>query len=206
MQPCFTAKDTWLGGFYELAMQYGPRADEALNAGLQAIWKRPDLEGCYLLADVEPQHQQRVRPSSATLLSEGHLHGIATLPNGCQIACGTCMVREDGGDDWLDFYLPAGALQDAYPVGAYPFEESATSREWREPLENWLAGIGRSVFGEAPFRLGLVGFEVSGLERAEHLSTSGIPAVRGIGYLVPSAGRLEWYSTNQWHQQAKPVS
>jgi hypothetical protein len=205
MQPCFTSEGTWFGGFYELTMQFGLHADPALEAALQAIWKRPELEGCYLSADVEPCHQQRIRPSLATLLSEGHLRGIASLPNGRRVACGSYVVREDSGDNWLGFYLPLGALQAAYPIGAYPFEDSQTSREWREPLENWMADIGRTVFGVAPFRIGLVGFEVSGFEAADHVTTSGIPAERGIGYLIPFAGKLEWYPTNQW-QQPKPVS
>lgn len=205
MHRCFTAPDTWHGGFYELAMQYGPHADQDLEAGLRAIWQRLDLEGGYLRSDIEPSQQQRVAPSLAIQLSSGHVYGIATLPDGVRVPCGTVVVREEGGDDWLDFYVPLGALADAYPVGGYPFEERAASREWREPLQNWLASIGHSVFAQAPFRIGLTGFEVSGSERAEHLAVSGIPSDRWIGYLVPSAGRLQWHPTNQW-QQPKPVS
>src|SRR5437879_6075687 len=100
MQRCFTAPDTWHGGFYELAMQYGPHADHSLKAGLRAIWQRPDLEGCYLRSDVEPSQQQRVAPSLAVQLSNGHVRGIAILPNGHRVACGTVVVREAEGDDW----------------------------------------------------------------------------------------------------------
>jgi hypothetical protein len=198
MQQIFTAEDTWHGGFYELAMQFGPRADRMLESGLQTIWRLPFLEGTYLRNDIEPAQQQRADPSLERQIEAVHLHGIATLPNGRRVACGTVVVREDEGDDWLDFYVPSGSLGTAYPVGAYPFDEADSSREWREPLESWLADIGNAVFAAAPFRLGLVGFEVSGAERVEHLAHSGVPNERGIGFLMPSGKKLEWCPTNQW--------
>src|SRR5947209_8191911 len=115
MQPSFNMNEVWYGGYYELAMQYDARSDSLLETALHVLWQTPGLEGCYLVADEEQPRQQRVVPEVSTLLAGQHLRGIALLSNGSRAPCGTCLVREDGGSDWLDFYLPLGGLANAYP-------------------------------------------------------------------------------------------
>jgi hypothetical protein len=205
MQALFT-EQVWLGGFYELAMEYEPWSEASLDEALRALWHFPDLEGCYPRPDIEPSEQQQITPSAARLEANGHLRGIATLPDGKKVACGTYLVREDLGPAWLGLYLPMGALATAYDVGAFPFTYDGASRTWREPLESWLAIIGESVYSQIGFRLGLVGFEVSGTMSANDLVVSGIPEKRSIGYLYPADNHLSWYPTNQWHQTPQLAS
>lgn len=72
------------------------------------------------------------------------------------------------GADWLDLCLPLGALANlGRRVGAYPFDESASSRAWREPVERRFEGIGRAVFDVVRFEHAVTGFEVSGVEASE---------------------------------------
>jgi hypothetical protein len=196
----------WLGGFYELALEYEPASDALLERALQAIWAFPDLQGCYLRPGVEPSQQQRLAPSLALLEENGHLRGIATLPQGRKVACGTYMVREEQGPAWVSLYLPMGALAKVYDAGAFPFESSGACHCWREPLDQWLAAVGEFVFSKVPFRLGLVGFEVSGTESAEDLAITGIPENRSIGLLYVTDHHLSWYPTNQWQQTPDPAS
>jgi hypothetical protein len=206
MERLFTGAETWHGGFYELAMEFGAEAESTLERALQALWEFPDLRGCYLRRDQEPSTQPRMAATFAAQASAGHLVGMATVPGGIRVACGTVLVREDNGNRWLDFYLPLGALAAAYDVGAYPFDENLASRQWREPLEKWLADIGQAVYAKTPFRLGLVGFEVSGTVSSHDLEKAGAPSQRFIGYLYPSTGTLTWYPTNQWQQQTLRAS
>jgi len=192
----FTIKDAWAGGFYELALAFAPPADQALSADLTTLWSLPGLQGCYLRPDVEPASQPRLAPSLAALDSAGHPRRVAVLPNGKSVACGTHRVPEEGGPDWLGFYVPLGSLGTAYDVGGYPFETGPASARWRRPLEDWFAGIGRVVSTQVAFQLGLVGFEVSGETSPQKLQVSGIPDPRGLGYLWPARGTLLWYPTN----------
>lgn len=195
-EPIFTGPDTWLGGFYELAIELGLRCNERLDRAVQAVWRFPGLQGPFPSRDLEPSEQTLVTANSANLELHGHLRGVATLPSG-KAACGTVAVREDDGPDWLDFYFPMGGLSSAYPVGGYPFD-SVDHREWREPLEAWLAELGRFVFNAVPFRLGLIGFEASGMEYADDLAASGIPIERWGGYLWPQNGVMGYHATNRW--------
>jgi hypothetical protein len=189
----FTDPNAWLGGFYELAIELGPRSDERLLAALTAVWSNPNIDGVYLDNDTEPWQQTR-QAITAESLRVGHLHGLARMPNGMTIACGTCLIREDDGPDWLVLYLPMGALGTAYSVGGYPFEPNAeTSRPWREILDAWLARIGVAVYERVQYRLALAGWEVSGKAYADETRQTGIPTQRGMGYLWPDGDMVTFY-------------
>jgi hypothetical protein len=193
----FTEADTWSGGYYELAIELGRRSDERLLATLVAVWSDPDLDGVYLSRDTELGLQQRLAVT-ADLLQVGHLQGLARLPNGVTIACGTFIVREDGGPDWLGLYLPLGALGTAYPVGGYPFEpDVANSHQWRDVIDAWLAGIGSRTYEQAPYRLGLIGFEVSGEIYADDVWANGVPASHYPGLLWPTSGAINYYPSTE---------
>jgi hypothetical protein len=195
MAQLFTADDAWLGGLYELAMEIGARSDDRLRAALVALWDHPALTGCYLQRDREPSAQSRLSAAEAPI--EGgthHLLGIALLPNGSRVACGSCIIREDAGPDWLDFYLSMGALSAAYPIAAFPFDEERNPPgPWRREIEDWLAQIGLWVSGLASCRLGLVGLEVSGMTYAEKVAVDGIPAKRYVAYLWPSTSGMVYH-------------
>jgi hypothetical protein len=181
----FTAEGAWYGGFYELALEIGPRSDERLRSALTALWKYPDLDGCFFDRSREPIDQPR---SSEFCLETGsHALGVASLPNGSRVVCGSCLVREEEGPDWLDFYLPMASLGTAYPVAGFPFgTEADWPGPWRYEVEDWLARIGLWIAQSASFQLGIIGFEVSGQVYAADVASKGIPEERFIGYLWPS--------------------
>ncbi|WP_330327463.1 hypothetical protein [Streptomyces pseudovenezuelae] len=67
----------------------------------------------------------------------GHLRGQVRLPTGQLVVCGCVAIRgDDESSDWLDFYVPLGALDNAglaYWDGR-PFFRSAV-------MDDWLAAI-----------------------------------------------------------------
>lgn len=189
MSQLFTAADTWNGGFYELAIELGPRSDERLLAALETIWHYDGLDGCYKESTIEPSHQPRLLPNL-----DGWLLGTATVPGGQRAACGTFIVRENDGFDWLGFYLPMGALEAVYDVGAFPFYDDKSICTWRKPLDAWLVRIAEAIFSVIPFSLALVGHEVSGETSTEEVQSQGVPQDRWIGYLWREGEHLAWYS------------
>jgi hypothetical protein len=187
----FTDDEVWTGGFYELSLEYGRSSDPQLANALRSLWSSSVLEGCYLDAAREPEEQPRLDFEPA-LLDHGHLHGVASLPSGARVACGTCTVREDEGSDWLVLYSPLGALGRAYEVGGFPFD-GGDHEHWRVELESWFAAIARSLFEATHFRLGLIGFETSGMFHADALSISGMPDERYFGFLIPTESGLKYF-------------
>lgn len=184
----FTDDDVWNGGFYELALEYERGPSPGLVDGLAAVWNADAVVGCYLNPRRDPHHQPRAA-FEPSLPFEGHLYGVATLPPGKRVACGTCCVREDRGTDWLIFYCPMGSLERVYPVGGFPFGDDDHD-SWRAELEGWLTNIAHQVFAAAPFRLGLIGFETSGELHAVDVLQHGVPAQRHCAVLVPTPGGL----------------
>lgn len=196
-RPLFTFPDVWLGGFYELAIELGPRSDERLRLALEAIWSLPELNGPYGRRDMEPEEQPRVEPTLEAI-DFGHLQGVATLPSGERVACGTFAVREEDGPDWLLLYIPMGALERVCDVGAFPFGGGRSTEGWRRPLDEWFAQVGRKVFEAAPFQLGLIGHEVSGSVYASEVEGTGVSADRWIGYLWREGGELALHPPTRW--------
>ncbi|ONH21904.1 hypothetical protein [Pseudofrankia asymbiotica] len=158
----------WNGGFYELAINLGPPDDARLESALAATWAAAGVAGCLARGE-----DGEFRPAPCTLPSLerfGHLHGAVRLPDGGDVVCGAVTIREDHGDDWLDFYLPLGALADHDPrVGGFPFGDDGgnISRAWREPIDTWLANVATAVHEGVRYRYAVIGFEVAGLSLQE---------------------------------------
>lgn len=191
----FTLADNWHGGFYELALELGDTSDTRLDAALSVLWSAAQVEGCYGSGAIAPSEQPAVPCTLASLLQFGHLHGVVRLPNGAPIVCGAMAVREDNGHDWLDFYLPLGALGRAEPRSrehmAGDPDDGSASLTWRRPIDDWMAGLGSRVYAATGFQLGLIGNEVSGSTDAATVAGDP-PTRRGIGYLIPGNGNLRY--------------
>jgi hypothetical protein len=112
------------------------------------------------------------------------------VPDGQQVICSAVAVCEDDGDDWPDLCLPLEALGRLDSrIGGFPFGEEGgpVSLAWRRPIDNWLAGVARTVEDATGFRAAVIGFEVSGSVRAEDMA-DGVPEDRGYGLLLSPQG------------------
>jgi len=199
----FTPQRVWWGGWYEIEIELGAPSDERLARALENIWSHSSLEGSYLHSWQEPHTQTMVNPREYA--EEGrHLYGIARLPNGERVCCGTYVIRlEDDDDtsasDLLEFYVPFASLNSAYQLRVYPLSDVRQAQAWGEELNGWLVELGSFVYSRVKFELALIGFEVDfTTTTAEKIRESGIPIDRCNGYLWPASGHLEWYPPTKW--------
>ncbi|MER6262155.1 hypothetical protein ABT203_21635 [Streptomyces sp900105245] len=186
----FRDPSNW-GDGYELAIEVGSTKDAQLQTLLSALWRAAGVRGCFGRREREPDEQDEVPCTVPSLTEHTHLLGQVRLPTGQLTVCGCTAVR--GGDDssdWLDFYIPTGALDKAgiaYEDGR-PFFRSAV-------IDDWLAGIAMETFQQVPFSLGLVGWMVSGGADASALAGE-MPTKRDMGYLLPRGGVLHYGAAN----------
>ena len=189
----FTRDQAWVGGEYELAILLRPADDDRLRRALEALWSFPDLDGCYLLREVEPHAQMRVNASPLETL----LCGTARIVSSERTPCRSVVIRLDTGEDWLSFGIPMGSLARILPVHAFPFCDGS-DLTWRKGLDEWLCALGRHVFESVNFRLGLIGWtDGSEDDDAARFERSGVPGERWVGYLAPSDRDLQWYPPNR---------
>lgn len=184
----FTKEHAWLNGFYELQVELGDPSpgnpsDERFAQASARIWNHPALEGCYLDRDREPEEQEPV--NAAENFSNGHLYGIAHLPNGASCVCGTFISRMSSDSRaYLTFYFPMASLEEVLHGEALPYGA----------VDAWLAQLGRFVFEEVRFDLALIGFEaLIPCVTGDLLQLTGVPADRPAGYLFRSENELEWF-------------
>jgi hypothetical protein len=192
-----TFADNWLGSYYQLAMLIGPQDDDTtedrLRSALRATWRDPTLDGCYLDRWMELETQQRVSPENLSV-EHGAAYGWANTPLG-RLVCATHIVRESSapGRTWVDLCLPVGALGDVEPRLEFPIGGEA-SRSWREPLDEWFAGIARGVARDATFQIAFIGEEVSGIGELA-LSSE---ADRRVSVVTVAAHGIEWTPPDRW--------
>jgi hypothetical protein len=196
----FTPDDVWHGGFYELSIELGDRSDDRINYAVRTLWENPALTGCYLRRDIEPKAQNLVKPPMVTDEDWCHIYGIADLEDrNMRLACGSFVVRETDGPDWLDFYFPMGALGRLFPVSGFPFIDPNTPVPWLPRVENWLAELGLWLSARIEMRMGLIGFQCSGSTDLRTLTQSGgIPDERWIGYVLPLNGAFAYVASNAY--------
>ena len=200
----FTKRDAWAGGDYELGLELGPRSDSRLCKAIMALWNHPTLEGCYLAPFREPSKQPRLIPGDHPDVLIKHLSGEITLllgvgrapeiGRGKAFACCSSVLRLEDGVDWIYLGVPLGSLP--YRTRGYPMAEGS-DLSWCKTVSEWLKSIAESVFEPIGFRLGMVGWELNGLEdSAEQIERDGIPKQRYCDYLWPSGGKLSWHPNN----------
>ncbi|MCM2276678.1 MAG: hypothetical protein NDJ89_01210 [Oligoflexia bacterium] len=151
----------WAGDSYDLCIELGPRSDVRTNAALRALWGQPCLTGCYLKGDCEPDAQARVAPQLQS--PEQHqevLLGLIALPNGAVVPCGSRVVHQADGRDWLIFFMPMAALSKAFGLGGFPFLDRDETEGKRAELDQLLLGLARGVRSYVSFDLGLVGYDL----------------------------------------------
>jgi hypothetical protein len=150
----FTEPDLWRGGFYEFEIVPRIGSSEQVCALLSALWSFPALDGCYFRDDCDLAQQHRRQPCENG--PEGHLYGLATLPDKGQVVCGSYTTSDAGEGTsppayWVSFYFPLGALSQIFSVGAYPFGSMNGVPDWRLAIDAFLRTLAEWIFQKVPF-------------------------------------------------------
>lgn len=102
------------GSFYELDIRVGVNSPDRTRTVMAAIWSMPAIDGIYLDNRVARRKQRRLKPCEVDLTAEGHLYGVATMPDGKQLPCATFPMQWESKSDQVIFYLPTGGLSLMY--------------------------------------------------------------------------------------------
>jgi len=176
----------WAGGAIELLIFLG-RGPRSLSDVLADLWAWPPLDGPY---------SDRLMTASADLSPEAEpgcpLYGSATLPSGPSVPFASYPVVDDDGA-WIYAGVPVAGLGEAYPVGAYPFEASATE-PWVLEVHAWLEGLASHVFVKTEIYGGVIGWLTT--VDVEEVLQGATPEPRFNTYIATRDGRLSFQRPN----------
>ncbi len=167
----------WSGSYYGLCLELGDCGDdERVYKALNALWMNERLAGPW-----RTRHDVNMPAITVTQgVDDGTLYGVARLTSGHELGVLSILVRVSDESDWLNLSIPVGMLEWCYPV-KYPLQYR--TNPWMEDVDQFLVEIGAALYQHIPFRLGMIGEEVSGYVTAADLSPE--ECARG-GFLVPA--------------------
>src|SRR4051794_35827732 len=93
---------------------------------------------------LNPRFRVSERMTGPSTNGSGHLAGEVLLPGIGRTACGSVLIREESPPyaDWLDFYLPIGALEELDPrTESLWSTESTVPYAWRAPIDGFLMDV-----------------------------------------------------------------
>lgn len=181
--------ETWVGGFYEVAIVLGKTqsatADARLRRALTELWSIQDV-----------RLSQELNLDNLNEL--GRIEGTLDHPTLGALVFGTVVVREreaPNGDDWLYAVVPLGGLSERVEsVGAWPAGNDEGSRSWREPLEETLGDLALAVARAVPITMALIGYEIAGV-----IPDFNPDGPRRIGFVLRGKdGELAYWPTTDW--------
>jgi hypothetical protein len=182
-----------LPGDIELIVLLGPCPLQRKYDALRVVWTWPFLQGPY--TDIG----RTVEPAEAFLSSaslRGRLYGYARTFNGKRVKISTNLVMLEDEVSWLRVDVPIYSVREAYPVGEWPVNRSA-SEPWVLEFYGWLSLLAEHVFEQVNFQRGIVGFEASMVEWDWlYEPQQPAPKRRFYGFLVAKCDGLEYLAPN----------
>lgn len=163
----FTNPDHWIGGFYELSMEFHPVGDnERLNQALMALQNLDFFNGLWK----ERQHYQSDTISLPVQFEDNSInqfYGTLTITDDTTLPCVVTIARITGDSDWFKIAIPQAILEKLFPL-KYPLTPELNP--WLVRIEELFIRITEKLYNSSPFELALFGEEISGYSNQESIS------------------------------------
>jgi hypothetical protein len=152
-------RENWQGSYYELGMGFaqGLPDQQARLHLLHYLWQDSHLLG--VLKDPNGFGQLWQSLDGAVTTSGYHSYGCIRLDNERIIGCGTVLSKLEE-ELWFVLYIPLRMLELVYAVD-YNQPITHEGNPWTIEVDEVLASIGRRVYQEMPFTVGVMGEEAS---------------------------------------------
>ena len=175
----FTDPNYWIGGFYELSIEFHPFGDNnRLNQALIALRNLGFFTGYW-------QEQQDFESDPISLPinndegSVNQFYGILSSPDGNTLPCLISVIRIDGESDWIDISIPQASLELFYPY-KYPLTKDLNS--WLVKIDELFIRIAETIYNYSSFELAMIGEEVSGCTNQDKIN---LKDLEKITYILP---------------------
>lgn len=163
----FTNPDNWIGGFYELSIEFHPVGDNnRLNQALIALENIGFFNGLW-------QERQDFQSDSISLPinidddSVNQFYGTLNLSDGNTLPSLISVIRIEDESDWLDISIPQATLEQLYP---YEYPLTKELNPWLAKIDEIYIRIAETIYNNSPFELAMIGEEISGYTNQEEIT------------------------------------
>lgn len=163
----FTNPEQWIGGFYELSIEFHPDGDDSrLNNALLVLQDCDFFKGLWLSRENFEALQVSL-PINIEPDSVNQFYGILSLDYSDASPCLVSIIRINGESDWLDISIPQSYLEKKYDL-EYPLSKgyNPTLRQ----VDELFIKLAETIYNKAPFDLAMIGEEVSGYTTQENIT------------------------------------
>ena len=163
----FTNPDNWIGGFYELSIEFHPVGDNnRLNQALITLQHSGFFNGLW-------QERQDFQSDSISLPlnmgddSVNQFYGAINLSDGNTLPCLISVIRMEDESDWLDISIPQASLELFY---SYEYPLTKELDPWLANIDEIFIRITETIYNYSPFELAKIGEEISGYTNQEEIT------------------------------------
>ena len=167
----YTNPDTWIGGFYELSIEYYPFGNnKRVHGALTALCNSDHFNGVW--EDKKDYQMQSISlPIHIDEDSVIQLYGTLTLTLShsieLELPCLVTVVRVDGKSDWLDVAIPQAAFEKIFP---YKYPLTLELNPWLQGINELYTQLAEIIYCGSPFDFAMIGEEISGYTNQEDLT------------------------------------
>jgi hypothetical protein len=153
-------KDSWIGGYYELAIELHPAGDtNRLINFLKILCGFDEINELYE-SELDYKVKTTGGPNSFDETSY-RLYTTLNLPDKTIIGAIIIILRMEGESDWISLSIPIGMLNKLYPINyGTDFSISYKFNDWQKSFDQYLISIAEKLYIHEPFNLGIIGWEV----------------------------------------------
>jgi hypothetical protein len=171
--------EIWLGGYYELSMEFGPFGDnERVNEALKAMVECDFFNG--LWPEKKDFYKNAITPP-INIEAVNQFYGIVTTSTKVELPCLVSVIRVEGESDWIDISIPIGYLEKYYPC-KYPLIKEINP--WISTIDEMYSRIAEYIFRSSPFDFAMMGEEISGFTNQQELT---VDMVNDLTCILPTA-------------------
>lgn len=178
----YTNPEKWIGGFYELSIEYHPFGDnKKLNDALESMYKCDFFNGMWIeKSDYFKSPVPLPLPINVEEESVNLFYGTLSLTEDNKLPCVISVIRISGESDWLDISIPQAILGEKFH---YKYPLTKELNPWLSKIVEMYAKLAESIFKSSPFNIAIIGEEISGYTNEANIT---INDLENVTLIMPS--------------------
>ena len=163
----FMNPDNWIGGFYELSIEFHPVGDHnRLKQALITLQKLEFFNGIW-----QENHDFQLDSISLPINIEddsvNQFYGTLIHSDGNNLPCLITVITIEEESNWLDISISQASLELIYP---YEYPLTKELNPWLGKVEETFIKIAEAIYNHSPFELAMIGEEISGYTNQEEIT------------------------------------